>query len=435
MSWSFDAKGKIGEFGTVKLDQIMSDFLPVTDPHGADTIVILVAAGRGTRAGAGIPKQYRTIGGIPLIRRTIKRFIEALPAARILPVIHPADRSLFEFASGPIEGDGILPPAFGGQTRQQSVHAGLEAIHQLPKQPKLVLIHDCARPFTSIAVIHAAVRHGAHYGAAIPGIPVTDTIKQTDCDGWVTGSPPRHQLRAVQTPQSFHFDVILAAHRKAAQASIIDLTDDAAVAEWAGHRVHIFAGDPQNVKITTAGDFDKADQAFHARLPDIRMAQGFDVHAFGTGDHVWLGGVRIPHPQGLVGHSDADVLMHAMTDALYGALAEGDIGSHFPPSDPQWRGAASEVFLRHAASRVRARGGIIGNLDGTVICERPKVDPHRNAIRVRLAEILAIDVDRISVKATTTERLGFTGRDEGIAALATATIRLPLSVNREETDE
>ena len=238
---------------------------------------------------------------------------------------------------------------------------------------------------------------------------------------------PRHgqRLRAVQTPQAFRFDLILAAHRAAALGAS-DLTDDAAVAEWAGHRVHVFAGEDSNMKVTTTKDLFAAEARLLRDLADIRTGQGYDVHAFGPGGHVWLGGVKIEHDHGLVGHSDADVLSHAITDALLGALADGDIGSHFPPSDPQWRGAASRIFLAAAAAKVRSRGGVIAHIDATVVCERPKLGPHRDAIRKSIAEIVEIPLDRVAVKATTSERLGFTGREEGIASLAIATIRLPL---------
>ncbi len=238
-------------------------------------------------------------------------------------------------------------------------------------------------------------------------------------------TPPRARLRAVQTPQAFRFGLILAAHRRAAAAGLTDLTDDAAVAEWAGHKVNVFAGETSNMKITDAQDLALAEARLLGRLADIRTGQGYDVHAFGPGDHIWLGGLKIPHERGLMGHSDADVLLHAITDALLGALAEGDIGSHFPPSDPQWRGAPSKIFLEAAAAKVRARGGVVAHLDATIVCEAPKIGPHRDAIRESIAKIAGISPDRVALKATTSEGLGFTGRNEGIAALALATIRLP----------
>jgi 2-C-methyl-D-erythritol 4-phosphate cytidylyltransferase/2-C-methyl-D-erythritol 2,4-cyclodiphosphate synthase len=397
---------------------------PSPHPDPENVAILVVAAGRGSRAGEGLPKQYREISGVPVIHLTLARLIEALPTASIVAVIHPDDRALYEAGCGPLLAH-LAAPVHGGATRQLSVRAGLEALAARSPAPDIVLIHDCARPFVDVGVVRRAVTAARETGAAVPGVAVTDTIKEVAPDGRIAGTPPRDRLRAVQTPQAFRFQLILDAHRRAAAQGVADLTDDAAVAEWAGHPVHVFAGNASNMKITTPEDFTRADQAVLASLPDIRTGQGFDVHAFGDGDHVWLGGVRIVHDRGLVGHSDADVLMHAVTDAIFGALADGDIGSHFPPSDPQWKGAASDNFLRYAAERVRARGGLIAHVDGTIVCEYPKVGPHRDAIRLRLAEIIGISVDRVAVKATTSERLGFTGRSEGIAALAMATVRLP----------
>jgi 2-C-methyl-D-erythritol 4-phosphate cytidylyltransferase/2-C-methyl-D-erythritol 2,4-cyclodiphosphate synthase len=270
-----------------------------------------------------------------------------------------------------------------------------------------------------------AVAAARQFGAAIPGLAVSDTIKQVGTDGHVENTLQRASLRAVQTPQSFTYHLILKAHLDAAKHKIDDLPDDGAIAEWAGHKVHIFEGDTTNLKVTEPSDFVMMERLMSAGLSDIRIGQGYDVHAFGPGDHVWLGGVKIPHSAALVGHSDADVLLHALTDAILGALADGDIGSHFPPSDPEWRGAASDQFLRHAVELVRQRGGQIAHLDGTLICEAPKVGPHRDAIRARIAEICNLPVNRVAVKATTSEGLGFTGRSEGIASMALATIRLP----------
>jgi 2-C-methyl-D-erythritol 4-phosphate cytidylyltransferase/2-C-methyl-D-erythritol 2,4-cyclodiphosphate synthase len=250
-------------------------------------------------------------------------------------------------------------------------------------------------------------------------------VKQVAASGRIHGSPDRASLRTVQTPQAFRFDVLLAAHRQAADAGEYDLTDDAAVVERAGHAVYVFDGEKENVKLTTLDDFARAEARLLGNLADVRCGQGFDVHAFGPGDHVWLGGLKIPHDHGLEGHSDADVLAHTITDAILGALADGDIGAHFPPSDPKWKGAASSLFLADAVARVRARGGLLAHVDATLICERPKIGPHRDAIRENLAKILEIAHSRVALKATTSERLGFTGRGEGIAALATATVRLP----------
>jgi 2-C-methyl-D-erythritol 4-phosphate cytidylyltransferase/2-C-methyl-D-erythritol 2,4-cyclodiphosphate synthase len=256
-------------------------------------------------------------------------------------------------------------------------------------------------------------------------VALSDTVKQVDAAGQVLATPPRASLRAVQTPQAFRFALILEAHRRAAALQVGDLTDDVAVAEWAGAAAFVFDGDPQNFKVTSMADLGAAEARLTSGTSETRVGQGFDVHAFAEGDHVWLCGVRLPHTHALQGHSDADVALHALADAIYGALAEGDIGAHFPPSDPQWKGAPSHVFLAHAAERVRARGGVLVHLDATLICEAPKVGPHREAMRARVAEIAGLDGSRVSVKATTTERLGFTGRREGIACLATATVRLP----------
>jgi len=387
--------------------------------------IIIVAAGRGQRAGEGLPKQYRQLAGCMVLTRTIEALHAAAPNAKLLTVIHPDDRNLYEEAVEATSADAqaaLLSYVHGGATRQHSCRAGVEALQALA--PDVVLIHDAARPFASVALIQRAVEAAEKYGAAVPGVAVTDTIKQVDAEGRIISTPQRDALRAVQTPQSFQFELILRAHRKAASATS-EMTDDAAVAEYAGHAVHVFEGDAQNIKLTTPQDFEKAEARLMAQLTDIRTGQGFDVHAFTDGDHVILGGVKIPHSKKLLGHSDADVLMHAVTDAIYGALADGDIGSHFPPSDPQWKGAASDIFLRHAAECVRKRGGVIAHIDGTVICEAPKVGPHRDAIRAELAKIIGIDVSRVAVKATTSEELGFTGRREGIAAMALATIRLP----------
>lgn len=390
---------------------------------GADALVLIVAAGRGSRFGGEIPKQYRLLGGLPVLTRTLTAFGAALPEARLLATIHPDDSELYAAAIAALPADiaaRLLPPVAGGATRQASVYNGLEAASK--EDQKIVLVHDAARPFASRELISRACAAARNFGAAVPGFAVTDTIKVVDDEGKVAGTPDRATLRAVQTPQAFDYALLLAAHRAAAG---LELTDDAAVAEKAGHEVHVFEGDAGNMKITSAGDLEAAERRLAGDLSDIRVGSGYDVHAFEDGDHVWLGGVAIPHTKKLLGHSDADVLMHAVTDAIFGALADGDIGSHFPPSDPQWKGAASHIFLAYAAERVRARGGMIAHVDATVIAERPKVGPHRDAIREKLAEIMSIPVGRVAVKATTSERLGFTGREEGIAAMATATVRLP----------
>lgn len=392
----------------------------------SDLAILIVAAGRGSRIGGAIPKQYQLLAGRPLITHTLAALKAAVPEALLLPVIHGDDRGLYDASLKPLAAyTRLAAPVFGGATRQASVRNGLEALAKLGP-PKLVLIHDAARPFVNRPLVERAITAGAKHGAAIPGLPLSDTIKALDEQDFVATTPPRETLRAVQTPQAFHFDLILAAHRAAFANGIWDLTDDAAVAEWAGHRVHVFLGDEANMKVTTAKDLAAAEARLLGDLTDIRIGQGYDVHAFGPGDHVFLGGVRIAHDHGLIGHSDADVLSHAITDALLGALADGDIGSHFPPSDPLWKGAVSKIFLAAAVAKVRSRGGIIAHIDATVVCERPKIGPHRDAIRETIARIVEIPIDRVAIKATTTERLGFTGREEGIASLALATIRLPL---------
>jgi 2-C-methyl-D-erythritol 4-phosphate cytidylyltransferase / 2-C-methyl-D-erythritol 2,4-cyclodiphosphate synthase len=385
---------------------------------------VIVAAGRGQRAGGGVPKQYRKIAGAPAIRPTLSAFSSHPHVDLVQPVIHPDDEDLFAAASGGLKN--VLEPVAGGATRQSSVHAGLRALQA--RAPEIVLIHDAARPFLTGALISRAIEAARTYGAAVPGVAVADTVKKIDQAAMVTETLDRSQLRMVQTPQAFGFALIADAHQRAAAAGREDFTDDAALAEWAGHRVLMFEGEAANVKLTTGDDFARAELLSAAALADVRIGNGFDVHAFMDGDHVMLGGVRIPHQRGVTGHSDADVALHALVDAILGALAEGDIGEHFPPSDPQWRGASSDRFLAFACERVRARGGVIGNLDVTIVCEAPRVSPHRDAMRARIAAIAEISPDRVAVKATTSEKLGFTGRGEGIVAMATATVRLPWSV-------
>ena len=338
------------------------------------------------------------------------------------PVIHAQDADAFRAATAGLESQS---PVWGGATRQASVRAGLEALRAT--RPDFVLIHDAARPFLTGALISRAIDAAAEYRAAVPAVPVADTVKKVDERESVIETLDRSRLRLVQTPQAFAFDLIIEAHHRAATAGRDDFTDDAALAEWAGHRVTVFPGETTNVKLTTNDDFIRAEALRMAALGDVRTGNGFDVHAFGDGDHVMLGGIRIPHGHGLTGHSDADVVLHALVDALLGALADGDIGSHFPPGDPQWRGASSDQFLAFACERVRERSGLIAHLDATVVCETPRVGPHRDAMRARIAAIAEIPVERVAVKATTSEKLGFTGRGEGIVAMATATVRLPWS--------
>ena len=402
------------------------------DGFGATFLV--VAAGRGSRAGAGGPKQYRELAGRQVLTRTLEALLTGAPGARARVVIHCDDLDLYQAAIAPLAEtlrQRLDAPTFGGATRQDSVCNGLEALAAAGAPDEtLVLIHDAARPFIGAELIFRTLEGAREKGAAVPGLPVTDTIKQIGEDARIVDTPERATLRAVQTPQAFRLGLILSAHRAVREDAVRferlhELTDDAAVAEWAGHCVFVVPGDSANVKLTTQEDFLRAEAKLLNDLPDVRTGQGFDVHAFGEGDHVWLGGVKVPHDQGLVGHSDADVLLHAITDAVLGAIAEGDIGAHFPPSDPQWRGAASDLFLRHAVGLVSAKGGRVAHIDATLICERPKVGPHRDAIREKIAGIMQLPLGRVAVKATTSERLGFTGRQEGMAALAMATVRLP----------
>lgn len=384
--------------------------------------VVLVAAGRGLRAGAGGPKQYREIGGVPVIYRAMETFSRHADVFAVQPVVNPDDSAMFTAAVAGLEHE---PPTNGGATRQASVLAGLEALAR--HKPDIVLIHDAARPFVSEGLISRAIEAASRTGAAIPAIPVTDTIKLTGDAGHVEGTPDRARLRIAQTPQSFRFDVILEAHRRAAKDGRSDFTDDGAIAEWAGLTVATFEGDVANMKLTTPEDFVREEARLAAQLGDIRTGTGYDVHAFGEGDHVMLCGVRVPHTRGFLAHSDGDVGLHALVDAVLGALADGDIGSHFPPSDAKWKGASSDQFLKYAIERVTQRSGRIANLEVTMICEQPKIGPLRDTMRARIAEISGVDISRVAVKATTSERLGFTGREEGIAATASATIRLPFN--------
>ena len=366
------------------------------------TAALIVAAGRGRRAGGDEPKQWRNLVGQTVLSRTIAAFRNHAAITQIVLVLHPDDVSRWT-------GDGVIVVT-GGATRQESVMAGLRAV-----TADLVLIHDAARPLVSAAVIdrvHAALRTS---DGAAPAVAITDALWRGDTH--VTGVQDRGGLFRAQTPQGFHSDAIRAAHA----AHALPAADDVAVARAAGLDVAIVAGDEDNLKITHAEDFARAEKLLQGRM-DIRLGNGYDVHRFGSGDHVMLCGVKVPHGRGLQGHSDADVGMHAVTDAIYGALAQGDIGVHFPPSDPQWKGSESHIFLRHAVGLATDMGYRISNVDCTLVCEYPKVGPHQAAMRAAMAAIMGLSTDRVSVKATTSERLGFTGREEGIAALATATL-------------
>jgi len=369
--------------------------------------ILMVAAGRGLRAGGGIPKQWRLVAGRPLARWTLEAFAEQGP---IYLVIHPDDREMATQVCAGLD----VTLVTGGADRAASVRAGLEAM--AGEAPDCVLIHDVARPCVPAGVIDAVVTAlGSHPGAA-PALAVTDAI-WSGAEGVVSGTRDRSGLFRAQTPQGFDFERIITAHR----AHSGDAADDVEVARAAGLDVAIVQGDDRNLKITTPGDFARAAELLRGQM-DIRLGNGFDVHAFEDGDGVILCGVTVPHSRKLRGHSDADVGMHAVTDALYGALAEGDIGRHFPPSDPQWKGAPSEIFLRHAVDLARARGYQIANVDVTLICEQPKIGPHAAEMQEKMAQIMTLDQSRVSIKATTSEQLGFTGREEGIAALATAAL-------------
>ena len=381
-------------------------------------IALIVAAGRGTRFGGPLPKQYALLDGMPVLRRTLLAFRDVPGITGLRVVIAAGDDAPYDAA---VAGLDLPPPVPGGGSRQQSVLNGLEALSADP--PDLVAIHDAARPFVRAADIAACLSVLAAPGidGAVLGIPLADTLKRVGGGNAITETVPRRDLWRAQTPQVFRFAELLAAHRAAASLAAAEataLTDDAAVAERAGLKVVMVAGSEDNRKITTADDL-------HSSPMETRTAFGFDVHGFSAGNAVMLGGVAIPHSQALAGHSDADVALHALTDAVLGTIGAGDIGKHFPPSDPQWRGASSDRFLRHAVELVAARRGRIVHLDVTIVCEAPKVGPHRDAMARSIAHIAGITADRVSVKATTTEGLGFTGRREGIAAQAVATVELP----------
>lgn len=375
------------------------------------TAAIIVAAGRGTRAGGEIPKQYQKLHGKTILARTVAAFAAHPRVAHVVVVLHPEDDALFSAALG-AEADTLIRVA-GGASRDASVAAGLAAV---PEGVDKVLIHDGARPLVPARVIDGVLAALKTHPGAAPALPVTDALWRGD-GGRVLTTHPREGLYRAQTPQGFHLDAIRSAHAYHSGGA----ADDVEVALAAGLDVAITEGDEDNLKITHPGDFARAERILGADM-DIRTGNGFDVHRFCEGDHVVLCGVRIPHDRGLDGHSDADVGMHAVTDAIYGALAEGDIGRHFPPSDPQWKGAASEIFLAHAADLARRRGFGLSNIDVTLICEYPKIGPHAADMQAEMARIMGLDAGRVSVKATTSERLGFTGRGEGIAAIATATL-------------
>jgi 2-C-methyl-D-erythritol 4-phosphate cytidylyltransferase/2-C-methyl-D-erythritol 2,4-cyclodiphosphate synthase len=365
---------------------------------------VVVAAGKGLRAGQPLPKQFAMWRGKPVLKHSVDVLVRAGANPLVVAIPPGGEEAALTALSGV---DGVILVE-GGATRQQSVANALDAIEGADK----VLIHDAARPGLPLEVIDRLLAALDEHEGAIPVLPVVDSLS-LDSAGMMAGSAPREQLRRVQTPQAFRFEAIRAAH--AAWTGDSDAGDDAQVLRAAGGGVAHVPGDERLAKLTFAEDF--MDQ-----LPAVRMGMGYDVHRLATGEELWLGGIRIEHEKGLAGHSDADVALHAIVDALLGAIANGDIGSHFPPSDPQWKGASSDRFLAHAAKLVGEAGYRVGNIDLTLICEAPKIGPHREAMRTRIAELLGVDIGAVSVKATTTERLGFAGRGEGIAAQAVATV-------------
>ena len=377
---------------------------------------MLVAGGQGERVGGDIPKQYQSLCGESVLRRVVRLFADHPGIDAVRVVIRQADRALYDLATAGLQ---LLEPVAGGSTRQESALRGLESLTDLA--PATVLIHDAARPLCHPGVITRVIAALGSARAAVPCVPVRDTLKRVaSTEPLVVRTIERAHLWQAQTPQGFHFEDILAAHRQWAGHA---LTDDAAVAEQASIAVTIVEGDEDNIKITTAADFSRSERWLNAG-GETRTGFGFDVHRFGPGNHVILGGVAIPHNEGLVGNSDADVVLHALTDAVLGAIGAGDIGQHFPPSDPQWRGASSEIFLRRGIQLIAEARGRITNVDVTIICERPKIGPHHKAVVEQIARILAMEPARVNVKATTTEGLGFTGRHEGIAAQAIATVQI-----------
>lgn len=395
-------------------------------PEAGHTAALIVAAGQGSRAAQGSPdpKQFRALAGRSLLFHAARPFLDHPGVDSVQIVIGPGQQAAYDNALP--RHPKLRAPVEGGATRQASVRNGLAALAQ--SQPARVLIHDGARPFPTASLIDRVTGALAAADAVIPALPVANTLKQVHGNR-VTGTVPRDHLQAAETPQGFSFAAIEDAHRRAAETSI-DFTDDAAVAEWAGIEVVTVAGDPGNVKVTTPADMAAAENRLRledaARVSDVRVGVGYDVHSLGPGDLVMLGGVAIPYNRGIVGHSDADVILHALTDAILGAIGDGDIGEHFPPSDPQWKGAASAQFLADAVRRVHERGGIVAHLDVAYVGQGPKVAPHREAMRASIARIAGIEIGRVGVKATTNEGMGFIGRGEGVAAHAVATIRLPL---------
>ena len=377
---------------------------------------VIVAAGKGERVGGLVPKQFRPLLGESVLQRSVKAFA-SLPEISSIQIVTSEER--WQETEVALTDAPCARFVRGGATRQDSVRNGLEALES--SAPDFVLIHDAARPLVSASLIRRimkALQDGA--SAVVPVLPVSDSLKRNTAESWL--SVPREDLYRAQTPQGFAFGKILAAHREFRSTAV---TDDMAIAELAKIAVTTAIGDETNLKITTEDDFGHAERLLRGTMEEFRTGQGFDAHRFTKGDHVWLCGIKIAHDAALQGHSDADAGLHALTDAILGALGAGDIGRHFPPTEEKWRGVASSLFLAHAAQLVADAGGAIVHCDVTLLCERPKVAPHREAMRARIAEILGIDVSRVSVKATTTEGMGFLGRGEGLAAQAVATVRLP----------
>lgn len=383
----------------------------------AGAAVVIVAAGRGLRLGGPVPKQYQPLGGRAVLAHSVGAALGCREIGRVVVAIHPDWREHYDRAIGDVRDARLMAPVAGGAERAETVRLALEALEGDP--PERVLVHDAARPFAPPSLFSEVLRATGAATGAIAAEPVADALWRGP-DGVCEAPVPREGLWRAQTPQGFPFAALLAAHRSAGAGAL----DDAEVFRRAGHEVRLIPGPPENFKITTAADLARAGRMLGGETMDIRIGHGFDVHRFGAGDHVTLCGVRIPHDHGLEGHSDADVGLHALADALYGALAEGDIGRHFPPSDPEWKGAESHVFLAHAGGRVAARGGRIANLDVTLLAERPKIGPHAGAMAARVAEILGLEPERVSIKATTMERMGPIGREEGMGCIATATVIL-----------
>lgn len=395
-----------------------------TDDRKLRVAAVIVAAGRGERAGQSIegPKQYRRIGSEAVLTHTVRAFLDCPLIDHVVVVIHKEDDALFAQALGDVAGK--VTAVVGGPTRQESTRLGLLAL----KDADHVLIHDGVRPFISADLLERVIFNLTPHIGVLPVLAVSDTLKAAGHDAMVSATVPRAGLYAAQTPQAFPYLPILAAHNAAFAAGRSDFTDDSAIAEWHGLPVRIVEGSADNTKLTWAKDIEMADDRLSQRqsaFPDVRTGNGYDVHAFEAGNGVWLAGVFIKHNKKLSGHSDADVALHALTDALLATRGAGDIGTHFPPSDPQWKGAASHIFVEHAVRIVRQAGGRIANADITLICEAPKIGPHREAMTVALSKMLGITPDRISIKATTNEQLGFIGREEGIAAIATASVIYP----------